>query len=77
MKEIEYWKNNEYAMKAVIPFNKYWDEWEVFDRIAWKFLDITDWSKQQILDLDSEVVWQGHIITEEEYNEIINNEKKD
>jgi nitrate reductase alpha subunit len=70
-KTVEYWKNMEYAVKTVAPYWEHKDEWEVFDRLSGKFLDISDFTKQHLFDLTSDVIWNWHSIKEEEYNNIV------
>ena len=72
----QYWKNSEYAVKTVAPYWENKDKWEVFDRMAWKFSDISKLSKEQLYDLTSDVILNWHEISEEEYNKIIQEEKK-
>lgn len=74
---IECAKNMEYAVKTVIPYWEYKDEREVFNRTSWKFVDISDWTKDRLFELTSDVEWNWHPITEEEYNEIVSKEKKE
>lgn len=77
-KEIEYWKDRETAYRSPLTLtDSNLDEVQIFDRLNWKFRDITERDRKQLIKVLGDVTENGKQITEEEYNEIINKEKKE
>lgn len=77
MEKIKYRYNGEYAVKYESLIYKNKDSVELFDCVNWEFVDTKNMTVEWLADLVAEIGWTGRDITEEEYNEIINKEKKE